>query len=70
MLKGSKETMKVLRRENRGIKDDPQFSGYMVSYKYIVFYDYGHPTELGYTTCRKKSEMEAWLAEKKKEAQL
>ena len=68
MLKGSKETMKVLRRENRGIKDDPQFSGYLPSYKYIVFYDYGHPTELGSTMCVRKSDMESWLEEKKKEA--
>lgn len=68
MIKGSKELMVVLRRKNLGIKDDPQFSPYMPSYRYIVFYEYGHPTELGSTMCRRKSNVEAWILERKKEA--
>lgn len=61
MLKGSKELMVPLRREDRGIKDDPQFSPYMPSYRYIVFFDYGHPTELGSNTFTTKRAAERWI---------
>ena len=47
MKKGTKPLMIPLRREDRGIKDDPQFSPYLPGERYIVFHDYGHPDELG-----------------------
>ena len=43
MLKGTKELMVPLKREHRGINDDPQYSSYYPSEKYVVFQDYGHP---------------------------
>lgn len=60
----SKECLVVLRRENREQKDDAQYSPYMPSYRYIVFYDYGHPTQLASTPFRTKREAEAWLQNK------
>jgi len=62
MKKGSKPLMVPLRREDRGIKDDAQFSPYMPSYRYIVFHDYGHPNQLGGETFRTKAEAVAWIA--------
>ena len=61
MLKGTKELMVPLRRENRGIKDDPQFSPYYPSERYIVFQDYGHPDSLGSNGFRTKREAVAWI---------
>lgn len=54
MRRLDKPLLTPLPRENRGIKDDPQFSPYYPSMKYCVFYDYGHPTELGCNTFRTK----------------
>jgi hypothetical protein len=56
-----KQLMVPLRRENRGIKNDPQFSPYMPSHKFVVFHDYGHPTHLGAFTSRTKREAETWI---------
>ena len=58
-----KELLKVLRRENKGIKDDPQFSPYYSGRRYIVFLDYGHPGALGSKDFVTKTEAEAWLKE-------
>ena len=56
-----KPLMQALRRENRGIKDDPQFSPYLTGDKYIVFYEYGHPDHLGSKTFRTKGQAEEWI---------
>lgn len=66
MDKGTKQLMAPLRREDRGIKDDPQFSPYMPSYRYIVFHDYGHPTHLGYNMFRTKWAAESWIENQKR----
>ena len=65
MLKGTKELMVPLRRENRGIKTDAQYSPYFPSEKYIVFQDYGHPESLGSNGFRTKREAEAWIVAEK-----
>ena len=54
-----------LRRENRGIKDDAQFSPYLTGCKYVVFHDYGHPDQVGANTFRTKREAEAWIENEK-----
>lgn len=67
MAKLSKELMKPLRRENRGIKDDPQFSPYLPGDRYIVFHDYGQPDHLGSRTFRTKQAAQDWVdAEKER----
>jgi hypothetical protein len=53
-----------LKRENKGIKDDPQFSPYYPSQKYIVFYNYGHPIHLGSKTFTTKKAAQQWINEK------
>lgn len=65
MKKGTKTLMVPLRRVNRGIKTDPQYSPYMPSYRYIVFLDYGHPTELWSNTFRTKREAVDWIDSQK-----
>lgn len=62
---GSKELLVPLRRENRGIKDDAQFSPYLTGSKYVVFQDYGHPDHLAANTFRTKREAEAWIENEK-----
>jgi len=62
MTKGSKPLLVLLRREDRGINDDPQFSSYYPSYRWVVFHDYGHSTELGSNIFRTKSQAEVWIA--------
>src|SRR3990172_2009716 len=64
MLSGTKELLVPLKRENKDIKDDPQFSPYFPSQKFCVFYEYGHPTELGCDTFRTKKEAYAAILEK------
>ena len=61
MKKGTKPLMVPLRREDRGVKDDPQFSPYLPGERYIVFHDYGHPDELGDRGFRTKREAWAWV---------
>lgn len=61
MKNGTKPLMTPLRRVDKGIKDDPQFSPYFPSHRYIVFQDYGHPTELAANTFRTKAEALAWV---------
>jgi hypothetical protein len=56
--------MVPLKRENRGILDDAQYSPYLTSYRYIVFYDYGHPTHLGSASFRTKREAQEWITKK------
>ena len=63
-----KELMVPLRRENRGIKDDPQYSPYFPSQRYIVFYDYGHPDHFGSKTFRTKEAAQDWIKEQPAEA--
>lgn len=62
MKKGTKPLMVALRREDRGIKEDPQFSPYLRGERYIVFFDYNHPKDLGNRGFRTKREAEAWIA--------
>lgn len=64
-MKPNKPLMAPLRRENRGVKDDPQFSPYLTGDKYIVFYDYGHPDHLASNTFRTKKDAEAWIEAKR-----
>ena len=66
MLKGTKELLTPLRRENRGIKTDPQFSPYLMGERYIVFFDYGHPTDLGDRGFRTKQDAVAWIESRKR----
>lgn len=61
-MKLDKPLMVPLRRENRGIKDDPQFSPYLTGDKYIVFFEYGHPDHLGSKTFRTKGAAEAFAS--------
>lgn len=69
MTKRQKPEMVPLRRENRGILTDPQFSGYLPGERYIVFLDYGHPDgHLGTEGFRTKSAAEAWIKGQKAKA--
>lgn len=62
MTKGQKPLLQVLRREDRGIKDDPQYSPYMPSHRYIVFHDYGHPDgHIAGDSFRTKAEAQAFV---------
>lgn len=65
MKPGSKELLVPLRRENRGIHEDPQYSPYFPSERYGVFSDYGHPDHLAYRGFRTKREAEAWIVVEK-----
>lgn len=60
-MKLDKPLLTPLRRENRGIKDDPQYSPYLPGSKYIVFHDYGHPDHLASNTFRTKREAFEWI---------
>lgn len=60
-----KPLMTALRRENRGIKDDPQYSPYLTGDRYIVFHDYGRPDHLGSRTFRTKAAAESWIQSQK-----
>jgi hypothetical protein len=61
MKPGEKTLLTPLRREDRGILTDPQFSGYLPGDRYIVFQDYGHPEHLGSLTFRTKTEAQAFV---------
>jgi hypothetical protein len=61
-----KPLLTPLKRENKGIKDDPQFSPYFPTHKFIVFHDYGHPTHLGSKTFTTKKAAQEWIDEKGK----
>jgi len=60
----NKPLLTPLKREDKGIKDDPQYSPYFPSMKYIVFHDYGHPTHLGNVTFTTKTSAQKWIDER------
>ena len=51
-----------LKREDKGVKDDPQYSPYYPSKKWVVFFDYGHPSCLGSDVFRTKKEAQDAIA--------
>ncbi len=63
MKPGEKTLLTPLRRENRGILTDPQYSGYLPGERYIVFHEYGHPDHLASNTFRTKRAAYEWIIE-------
>ena len=66
----TKQLLTVLRREDRGVKNDAQYSPYFPSHRFIVYVDYGHPTELGAHTFRTKGEAEQFIKTRREASRL